>query len=186
MKNKEESDIFRFFESSPRLGRGVYIDPQAHVSGSVILGDDVSVWPMTVIRGDVNDIVVGDRSNIQDGTILHVSHKGPWSPEGAPLIMGADVTVGHGARLHGCTIEDCCLIGMGAIVLDGAVLSAGSLIAAGAVVAPGTSVPPGTMWRGNPARMARELTERESELLQYSASHYVKLKNRYLERLDRD
>ena len=186
MKNKEENDIFRFVEARPRLGGDVYIHPQSHVSGSVILGDDVSVWPMAVIRGDVNDIFVGDRCNIQDGAILHVSHKGPWAPEGAPLIMGADVTVGHGARLHGCTIEDCCLIGMGAIVLDGAVLSAGSLIAAGAVVAPGTIVPSGTLWRGNPARMARELTERESDLLQYSASHYVKLKNKYLERLDDD
>ena len=124
-------------------------------------------------------IDIGDQTNIQDLTMVHVDID-------RPCHVGDRVGIGHRAIIHGCDIEDDCLIGMGAIVLDGAVLSAGSLIAAGAVVAPGTIVPSGTLWRGNPARMARELTERESDLLQYSASHYVKLKNKYLERLDHD
>ena len=184
MKNKDENDIFRFLKATPSLGKNVFIDPQSHVSGSVDLGDDVSVWPMAVIRGDVNDIVIGHRCNIQDGAVLHVSHEGPWSPEGAPLILGADITIGHSAVLHGCTIQDRCLVGMGAIVMDGAVLSSDTLIAAGALVAPGTQVPSGTLWRGNPARMARELTEKEISLVSYSASHYVRLKNEYLKILD--
>ncbi len=179
MANDGETDVFRYMRASPRLGRKVYISEHSHVSGSVILGDDVSVWPMAVIRGDVNDIVIGDRCNIQDGAVLHVSHAGPWTPSGAPLVLGRDITVGHSAVLHGCTIGDGCLIGMRALVLDGVKVSAGSLVAAGSVVAPGTEIPSGTLWRGNPARLARDLTEREKDLLDYSAGHYVRLKNEY-------
>ena len=160
----------------------MYIDEKASVSGSVMLGDDVSVWPMVAIRGDVNHIRIGARSNIQDGAVLHVTHESEWMPEGLPLILGAEVTVAHGAILHACTIEDRCLIGMGAIVMDGAVLESDCMIAGGAVVTPGTRVPSGTLWRGNPARHARDLTDKEVQNLAYNARHYVRLKDLYLEK----
>ncbi len=180
MDSENPRDIFRFLNQDPRLGERVYIHENAVVSGSVVLGDDVSVWPMSVVRGDVNHIEVGARSNIQDGCILHVTHEGPWRPEGLPLIIGKDVTIGHGVILHACTIGDRCLVGMGAIVLDGALLEPDSMVAAGAVVTPGKVVPSGTLWQGNPARQARALTQKEIENLEYSARHYVRLKDRYL------
>ena len=169
-------------DESPQFGERVYVDPKASVSGAVALADDVSVWPMAVLRGDVNRILVGARSNIQDGCVLHVTHESAAKPEGRALIVGADVTVGHGVILHACTIEDRCLIGMGAIVMDDAVVEEGSLIAGGAVVTPGTVVPRGTLWRGNPARHARDLSESEIAYHAYSAAHYVRLKDLYLAR----
>jgi len=164
----------------PRLGRGVYVSAQAHVSGDVTLGDDVSVWPMAVLRGDVNAIKIGARCNIQDGSVFHVTHEGPYSPRGGSLVLAEDVTVGHGVILHACTIGNRCLVGMGAIVMDGAVLEDDCMIAAGAVVTPGTRVPSATLWKGNPARLARPLSEEQVAMLEYSAHHYVRLKDRYL------
>jgi len=155
MNPPDNRNIYRFLNERPQLGARVYIDPKASVTGSVLLEDDVSVWPMTVIRGDVNRITIGARSNIQDGCVLHVTHEGPWQPDGLPLVIGEDVTVGHGAILHACTIGDRCLVGMGAIVMDGAVLEPDSMVAGGAVVTPGKLVPSGTLWRGNPARRER-------------------------------
>jgi carbonic anhydrase/acetyltransferase-like protein (isoleucine patch superfamily) len=180
MDSADKKNIYRFMNERPKLGSRVYIDRKASVSGSVVLEDDVSVWPMTVIRGDVNHISIGARSNIQDGCILHVTHEGPWQPDGLPLVIGQDVTVGHGAILHACTIGDRCLVGMGSIVMDGAVLEPDSMIAGGAVVTPGKLVPSGTLWRGNPARQARDLTESEIRNQAYSAGHYVRLKDLYL------
>lgn len=168
-------------KAQPALGERVYIDAKASVTGSVVLGDDVSVWPMTVIRGDVNRITIGARSNIQDGCVLHVTHEGPWAPDGLPLVVGNEVTIGHGAVLHACRIGDRCLVGMGAIVMDGAVLEPDSMVAGGAVVTPGKVVPSGTLWRGNPARQARDLTREEISNQLYSALHYVRLKDLYLE-----
>jgi carbonic anhydrase/acetyltransferase-like protein (isoleucine patch superfamily) len=178
-------NIYRFMNESPKPGARVYVDRTASVTGSVFLGDDVSVWPMTVIRGDVNRIAIGARSNIQDGCILHVTHEGPWQPDGLPLVIGEDITVGHGAILHACTIGDRCLVGMGAIVMDGAVLQPDSMVAGGAVVTPGKLVPSGTLWRGNPARQARDLTESEISNQAYSARHYVRLKDLYLAQVSR-
>jgi carbonic anhydrase/acetyltransferase-like protein (isoleucine patch superfamily) len=180
MATPPHKDIYRFMREQPRLGERVFIDPSAHVSGAVTLGDDVSVWPMAVLRGDVNRITVGARSNIQDGSVLHVTHESAGQPEGRALVVGADVTVGHAAILHACSIGDRCLVGMGAIVMDGAVLEPDSLVAGGAVVTPGTVVPSGTLWRGNPARRARELSEKEIAYHVYSAAHYVRLKDLYL------
>jgi carbonic anhydrase/acetyltransferase-like protein (isoleucine patch superfamily) len=173
-------DTYRFMREQPRLGARVYLAPSALVSGSVRLGDDVSVWPMTVIRGDVNRIAVGARTNIQDACVLHVTHESANQPEGGPLTVGEDVSVAHGAILHACTIGDRCLIGMGAIVMDGAVVEAGALIAGGAVVPPGTRVPARTLWRGNPARHARDLSDAEVDYHAYNAAHYVRLKDLYL------
>ena len=164
---------------APTLGARVYVDPAATVIGRVTLGDDVSVWPMAVIRGDVNTIRLGDRTNVQDGCVLHVTHDGPYSPGGLPLVVGAEVTVGHHAVLHACTLGDRILIGMGAIVLDGAVVEDEVIIGAGAVVPPRKRVPARTLWVGNPARQLRELSREELEQFGYLARHYVRIKEGY-------
>ena len=177
IKTSDDNSTYRFMQEQPSFGERVFVSPQAHVSGAVALGDDVSVWPMVVIRGDVNRIEVGARCNIQDGSILHVTHEGPYTPQGGALTLAEDITVGHGVILHACTIGNRCLIGMGAIVMDGAVLGDETLIAAGSVVTPGTVVPARTLWKGNPARLARPLTEQQVEMLHYNAAHYVRLKD---------
>ncbi len=165
---------------SPKLGARVYVDPAATVIGDVELGDDVSVWPGAVLRGDVERIRIGARTNVQDGAVLHVTHDGPYTPGGHPCLIGADVTIGHAAVVHACTIDDCCLIGMHATVLDGAVVGRHALVGAGALIAPGKVVGEGELWIGNPARCVRKLSDREIEALRYSAPHYVKLKDDYL------
>jgi carbonic anhydrase/acetyltransferase-like protein (isoleucine patch superfamily) len=165
---------------SPRLGLRVYVDPAATVIGDVELGDDVSIWPGTVVRGDVHCIRIGARSNIQDGTIVHVTHDGSYTPGGFPTLIGADVTIGHAAVIHACTIEDACLIGMHATLLDGSIVRRHGFVGAGAVLAPGKVVGEAELWLGNPARMVRRLSEREIEQLHYSAQHYVRLKDEYL------
>lgn len=170
-----------FMGFTPAPGRGVYLDETALVIGRVALADDVSLWPYVVARGDVNRIEIGARSNVQDGSVLHVAHDGPYSPGGLPLVIGEDVTVGHKGLLHACTIGDRCLIGMGAIVMDGAVMEADVLLGAGSLVSPGKRLVTGWLYHGNPAQQIRRLTAREFEMLRYSASHYVRLKNRYLQ-----
>jgi carbonic anhydrase/acetyltransferase-like protein (isoleucine patch superfamily) len=169
-----------YLDRLPRLGQRVYVDPAACVIGDVELGDDVSIWPGTVVRGDVNFIRVGARTNIQDGSIVHVTHDGPYTPGGIPTLIGADVTIGHGAVIHACTLEDACLIGMKAVVLDGATVRRHGFLGAGSVLAPGKVVGEGELWLGSPARRVRALSEREIESLHYSAQHYVRLKDRYL------
>jgi len=174
------NNIRPFKNITPKIGEQSYIDEAACVIGDVVIGGDCSIWPMVVIRGDVNFIRIGDRTNIQDGSVLHVTHKGPLSPEGSALVVGSDVTVGHGAVLHACTIENECLIGMGAVVLDGAVIKKGAMVGAGSVVSPGKELEGGYLYVGTPARQARELNQKEKDFLLYSAQHYVKLKNDYL------
>ncbi len=169
-----------YLAALPRLGVNVYVDPAALVIGDVELGDDASLWPFAVARGDVHYIRIGARTNVQDGAVLHVTHDGDFTPGGFPLIIGDDVTIGHGAIVHACTVKDACLIGMNATVLDGAIVNRHSLIAAGAVVTPGKVVGEGELWVGNPARPMRALSNEEIERLYYSARHYVKLKDRYL------
>ena len=164
----------------PTLGARAYVDPAATVIGDVVIGDDSSVWPGTIVRGDVNHVRIGARTNIQDGSILHVTHAGPYTGDGFPCIIGSDVTIGHAAVIHACTIEDACLIGMHATVLDGAVVKKHGFVAAGAVIAPGKVVGEGELWMGNPARCVRVLDAAQIEQLYYSAAHYVKLKDRYL------
>ncbi|MBB1088652.1 gamma carbonic anhydrase family protein [Lysobacter sp. SG-8] len=171
-----------YLDTFPALGERVYVDPAATVIGDVRLADDVSIWPGCVVRGDVNHIEVGARTNIQDGTIVHVTHEGPFTrPGGLPTVIANDVTIGHGAIVHACTIHEFALIGMGATLLDGATVSRFGFVGAGAVVSPGKTVGEAELWLGNPARFVRTLSEREIEQLQYSAQHYVRLKNRYLE-----
>jgi carbonic anhydrase/acetyltransferase-like protein (isoleucine patch superfamily) len=170
-----------YLDAFPTHGERVYIDPAAVVIGAVTIGDDASIWPMCVVRGDVNEIHIGARTNLQDGTIVHVTHEGPFTrPGGLPTVIGNDVTVGHGAILHACTLDDFCLIGMGARVLDGARVHRHGFVGAGAVIPPGKEVGEAELWLGNPARFVRRLSEREIEHLHYSAEHYVRLKDRYL------
>ena len=165
----------------PNLGKRVFIDDSAIVIGDVKLADDVSVWPTVVIRGDVNFITIGESTNIQDGSVLHVTHGSKnYNPEGFSLTIGNNVTIGHKAVLHGCKIGNNCLIGMGAIVLDGATIEDFAMVGAGRLIAPGKHVKSHELWVGSPARKARDLKAEEIEFLHYSAEHYVRLKNDYL------
>jgi carbonic anhydrase/acetyltransferase-like protein (isoleucine patch superfamily) len=170
----------RPFESKrPRIAESAYIDPMATVIGAVEIGADASLWPNVVARGDIHSIKIGDNTNIQDGSVLHVSHDSEFAPGGFPLVVGRGVTVGHMVVLHGCTIEDNCLIGMGSIVMDGALVQAGAMLGAGSLVAPGKTIEGGYLWHGRPARRIRLLTANEQRYLTYSAGHYVRLKNRH-------
>lgn len=166
---------------TPSLGKNVYIDPMAVAIGDVTIGDDSSLWPFVVARGDVHKITIGARTNIQDGSVLHVTQDNEFNPGGFALTIGNDVTVGHKAVLHACTIEDFTLIGMGAIVLDGAVIPKHTMVAAGSIVSPGKILESGYLWLGTPAKRARPLTEKELAYLEYSAKHYVNVKNKHLE-----
>ncbi len=169
-----------YLGAHPRIGGQTYIHASAQVIGDVTLGDDSSIWCNAVVRGDVNHIVVGRCSNIQDFVMCHVSHKNPAKPLGSPLVIGDYVTIGHNAILHGCTIEDECLIGMGAIVMDDAVISARVMVGAGSLVPPGKVLESGYLYVGRPVRKVRALTEAELAFLKYSAEHYVRVKNNYL------
>lgn len=170
----------RSFESrTPRIAESAYIDPLALVIGDVEIGANASLWPQVVARGDIHSIKIGDNTNIQDGSVLHVSHDSEFAPGGFPLLVGRGVTVGHLVVLHGCTIEDNCLIGMGSLVMDGALIQAGALLGAGSLVSPGMVIEGGFLWLGRPARRVRPLTPEERRYLKYSTEHYVRLKNRY-------
>jgi carbonic anhydrase/acetyltransferase-like protein (isoleucine patch superfamily) len=169
-----------FAGTRPTIDATAYIDPQCALVGRVEVGAHSSVWPFVAARGDVNFIRIGARSNIQDGSILHVTHDGPYTPGGIPLLIGDDVTVGHGAILHACTIEDASLIGMGATVLDGAHIGKHCMIGAGSLVSPGKTIEPGSLWLGNPARFVRKLSDAEIQMLYYSAKNYVRLAAQYL------
>jgi carbonic anhydrase/acetyltransferase-like protein (isoleucine patch superfamily) len=165
----------------PTLGRGAYVDPAAVVIGDVALGDDASIWPMAVVRGDVNYIRIGARSNVQDGSVLHVTRPYPGSDAGWPLIVGEDVVIAHSVTIHGCQIGNRVLVGIGAIVLDGAVVEDEVMIAAGTVVPPGKRLASGGLYMGNPARRARDLTDAERARIPVMAGFYIDLKNEYLE-----
>jgi carbonic anhydrase/acetyltransferase-like protein (isoleucine patch superfamily) len=173
--------IRNFKNTQPKLGSSVYVDPQALVIGDVTLGDNSSVWPMSVIRGDVNRIEIGECTNIQDGSVLHVTHDGPYTPGGFPLIIGKHNTIGHKVLLHACSIQDYCLIGMGAIIMDGAVVESHCIVGAGSLVPPKKQLASGYLYVGSPVKQIRKLTHEEFEMLEYSAEHYKRLKNEYLE-----
>ena len=172
--------IKAYQDKLPVVGNNVFIDETAIVIGDVALGDDVSIWPMSVLRGDVNHIRIGVRTNVQDGCVLHVTHCGEHSPDGYPLLVGDDVTVGHSVVLHGCRIGNHCLIGIGAIVMDGAVIEDEVILGAGSLVPPRRILESGFLYIGSPARKARPLTDEEKAFFRYSASNYVSLKNDYL------
>jgi len=169
-----------FEKHTPQLGERVFVDETAVVIGDVHLGADASVWPMTVIRGDIHQIRIGERSSIQDGTVVHVTHDGPFNPGGFPCTVGSDVTVGHKVMLHGCTIGDRVLVGMGTTIMDGAVVESDVIIGAGSLVPPGKILSSGYLYVGSPVKQARALTEQERSFFLYSAGKYRELKDRYL------
>ena len=172
-------NIRPYLNHYPEIAESAWVDPMATVIGQVSIGANSSVWPGCVLRGDVNVIRIGRDCNIQDGSILHVTHVSAYDPKGGSLILGDGITVGHGAILHACTIGDYTLIGMGATVLDHVVVEPYAMVGAGALVPPGKVVGGGELWLGNPARKVRMLSEAEREYLCYSASHYVKLQKQY-------
>ncbi len=163
----------------PELMHGAYVDSSAQIIGNVVLGVDSSVWPMVVIRGDVNKVRIGNRSNIQDGSVIHESRPSNSNPDGHPTLVGEDVTVGHKVVLHGCTIGNRVLVGIGAIVLDGAVIEDDVIIGAGAMVTPGKRLESGFLYTGSPARKSRPLRKEELAYLRIVANNYVELKNDY-------
>lgn len=169
--------IHTYLDRRPRLGARVFLAPSAHLAGEIEVGDDCSFWFHTAARGDVNWIRIGPRTNVQDGTILHVTH------EHYPLSIGAEVVIGHSCMIHGCTLEDGCLVGIGARVLDGAVVESGAQIGAGAVVTPGFRVPAGHLALGIPARVARPLSDRERGTIREIVERYVRVKDDYLRSL---
>lgn len=171
--------IKSFENHHPEIHPEAFVHEMAFVNGRVKIGKDANIWPQVVIRGDINDISIGARSNIQDGTVIHVTHDSRFSkPGGIATFIGEEVTVGHNVTLHGCTLKDRCLIGMGAIVLDGATIESNVYVAAGALVAPNKTLEGGYLYVGNPAKKARALKSEEIEFLSYSAEHYVKLAKR--------
>jgi carbonic anhydrase/acetyltransferase-like protein (isoleucine patch superfamily) len=180
MRKNIAQNIQVFQQHAPTLAVGVYIHHAATVIGDVTIGEESSVWPGVVIRGDVNHIRIGKNTNVQDLSMLHVSHQSSWDPAGAPLIIGGSVTIGHSVILHGCILEDECLIGMGSIVMDKAVVQKHVLLAAGSLVPEGKLLESGYLYVGRPAKKVRALTAEEIAHFMYSANHYVRLKNQYL------
>ncbi|STR46041.1 gamma carbonic anhydrase family protein [Iodobacter fluviatilis] len=163
----------------PEVKAGAWVHDSAQVIGEVLLGENASVWPGAVIRGDVNAISIGKDSNVQDCAVLHVTHKRPDDPAGAPLVIGERVTIGHGVMLHGCTIGNECLIGMGTIVLDRVVIEDRVMIGAGSLVPPNRRLESGWLYMGRPAEKKRLLNEAELANFNYSAAHYVRLMAKY-------
>jgi carbonic anhydrase/acetyltransferase-like protein (isoleucine patch superfamily) len=171
--------IRKFKEFIPSLGNQVFVDEQATVIGDVSLADDVSIWPQSVVRGDINPISIGSRTNIQDGSVVHVTHKSEYSP-GHECRIGADVTVGHGCIIHACTIEDMVLIGMGSVLLDGSTIQSNIIIGAKSLVPSGKVLESGYLYIGSPCKKIRPLKNSELKFLKYSAEHYVNTKNEFL------
>ena len=168
-----QPDIRPYRGKQPQIAASAYIDPAAVVIGDVVIGEDSSVWPCTVVRGDVHYIRIGARTNIQDGCVLHVM-RDEW-----PLILGDDVTIGHSVTLHGCTIESRCLVGMGAVILNGVVVGNGSIVAAGALLTERTVIPPGSLVMGSPGKVKRALSEIDKASIDAYAKRYVEYKNIY-------
>jgi carbonic anhydrase/acetyltransferase-like protein (isoleucine patch superfamily) len=174
-------DIRSFLDLHPVIAEDAWIDDSAVIIGDVEIGAEASVWPLCVLRGDIHSIKVGARTNIQDSSVLHVTHDSAFNPGGFPVEIGGDVTVGHKVMLHGCRIGSHCLIGMGSIVLDGAVIEPRTILGAGSLVPGGKVLEGGHLWHGSPARKVRALTGRELDFLDYVAKNYVKLAKGYME-----
>ena len=176
-----QKNNFRSYRNiTPILGSNVYVDQTAVLVGDITLGDDTSIWPLVAARGDVNKITIGKRTNVQDGTVLHVTRKSSNNPDGYPLVIGDDVTVGHKCMLHGCSLGSRILVGMGAIIMDGAIVEDDVFIGAGSLVPPNKVLKSGYLYVGNPVKQARELKESEAKFLKQSAINYVELKEEYL------
>jgi carbonic anhydrase/acetyltransferase-like protein (isoleucine patch superfamily) len=184
MQHYNRMNIRSFQGHTPEIGQRVLIDPSAIVLGQVYLEDDVSIWPHVAIRGDMHRIRIGARTSVQDGCVLHITHAGPYNPDGWPLNIGSDVTIGHGAILHGCSVGNRVLVGMSATVMDGVVVEDDVVIAAGALITPGKVLRSGHLYTGSPAREARPLSDKELSYFVYSANNYVKLKDQHIAELE--
>lgn len=165
---------------TPTYDNSIYIDESSVLVGDISLGKDSSVWPLVAARGDVNYIRIGERTNIQDGSVLHLTRASKSNPDGYPLIIGDDVTVGHKVMLHGCQLGNRILVGMGAIVMDNAVVEDDVIIGGGSLVPPNKRLESGYLYVGSPVKQARPLTEQERAFLKISADNYVQLKDEYL------
>ncbi|MCR4507670.1 gamma carbonic anhydrase family protein [Pseudomonas sp. 32.2.56] len=172
--------IRTYQQFTPQLGERVFVDASAVVLGDVEIGSDSSVWPLVVIRGDMHSIRIGERSSVQDGSVLHITHAGPFNPQGFPLNIGDEVTIGHNVTLHGCTLGNRILVGMGSIIMDGAVVQDEVVIGAGSLVPPGKVLESGYLYVGSPVKQARALTDKERSYFSYSAANYVRLKDQHL------
>ncbi|MBF0424235.1 MAG: gamma carbonic anhydrase family protein [Magnetococcales bacterium] len=171
--------VYPYRGTFPEIHPTAFVHPDAVVIGDVHIGPDSSVWPGVVIRGDVNFIRIGARTSIQDGSVVHVSRPSEASPQGYPTLIGNDIVVGHKVVLHGCRLEDSCLIGIGAIVLDNASVGRDSIVGAGSLLTPGKDVPEGTMWMGSPARQLRTTSEAERQSIRATAENYRRLATQY-------
>lgn len=165
---------------TPSLGERVFVDASSVVIGDVEIGADSSVWPLVVIRGDMHRIRIGARTSVQDGSVLHITHAGPFNPDGFPLTIGDEVTIGHKVLLHGCTIGSRILVGMGSIVMDGAVIEDEVILGAGSLVPPGKTLESGFLYVGSPVKKVRPLTDKERAFFSYTAGNYVKLKDQHI------
>ncbi|MEB0005374.1 gamma carbonic anhydrase family protein [Pseudomonas sp. MH9.2] len=172
--------IRKYQHHIPVLAERAFVDYSAEVIGDVEIGADSSIWPLTVIRGDMHHIRIGARTSVQDGCVLHITHAGPFNPDGFPLLIGDEVTIAHKVMLHGCTVGNRILIGMGSIVMDGAVVEDEVIIGAGSLVPPGKRLESGFLYVGSPVKQVRALTDKERAFFSYSASNYVKLKDQHL------
>lgn len=175
------SSVAVFNGQQPKLGSRVFVADTARLVGNIELGDDCSVWPFVSARGDMHSIKIGQRTSIQDNTVLHITHAGPFNQSGWPLTIGNDVTIGHSATLHGCTLGNRILVGIGAIVLDGAIVEDDVVIGAGTLVPPGKRLQSGFLYVGSPCKQVRPLKQSELDFFTYSANNYVKLKDQYLQ-----
>lgn len=184
MSYRAKDHTRRFESHCPQLEEGVFIDPSAVVIGDVHIGRDSSIWPQSTVRGDMHRIRIGERCSIQDNSVLHITHAGPYNPDGFPLHIGNDVTVAHSVTLHGCDIGSRVLIGMGSIVMDGAVIEDDVVVAANSLVPPGKRLASGYLYVGSPAKPARPLSEKEFSYFCYSSTNYSKLKDRHIAELE--
>jgi carbonic anhydrase/acetyltransferase-like protein (isoleucine patch superfamily) len=172
--------IRSFQQHTPKVGLRAFVDRSAVVLGDVEIGEDSSVWPLTVIRGDMHRIRIGARTSVQDGSVLHITHAGPFNRDGFPLIIGDEVTIGHKVMLHGCTLGNRILVGMGSTIMDGAIVEDEVIIGAGSLVPPGKRLVSGYLYMGSPVKQVRPLNDQEHAFFPYSAGNYVKLKDQHL------
>ena len=174
------AELIPFGGKAPRIAAGAFVAPGARLIGDVEVGPDASIWYNCVLRGDGNRIRIGARSNLQDGSVVHVDPPGPGRPAaGYPTIIGEDVLIGHMAMVHGCILHDRAFVGLGSIVMDGCEIESGGMLAAGALLAPGRRIPAGQLWAGRPAKFVRELSEAELAGQQLGVAHYVALAKRH-------
>ena len=174
--------IRKFKDFYPDIHKKAYVDESSTIIGNVSIGEESSIWPQTVIRGDVQKITIGKRTNIQDGSILHVTSDNNFTPGGHPLEIGDDVTIGHGVILHACKIKNMSLIGIGSIILDGAIIESNSMIGAGSLISPNKKIESGFLYKGSPAKQARELTDKEIEYIKFSSCHYVSTMEQHIKK----